>query len=127
MAPEFRPGFRLSTMDLLVLVAGALGAIAAWRIAVEFAVLVATAILHFFLFCNVFRVARRPELAWSAVFLACVLVRPTLGVPSLVVAGVVAATTATVIWREMRKPSYHGVMWQRINPSLPAWWSSQHR
>lgn len=127
MAPEFRPGFRLSAMDVIVLVVGALGAIAAWRVAVELTVLVAAAILHFFLFCNVFRVARPPELAWSALFLACVLAQQTLGVPWLVVAGVAAAMTTTVIWREMRKPSYHGVMWHRINPDLPAWWSNQHR
>ena len=127
MAPEFRPGFRLSTLDVLVLVAGAQGAIAACRVAVEFAVLVAAATLHFFLFCNVFRVARPLELAWTALFLACVLAQLTLGVPWLVVAGVVAAMTTAVIWREMRKPSYHGVVWQRINPDLPAWWSSQHR
>jgi len=56
MASEFRPGFRLSTTDALVLIAGAVGTIAAWRIAPEFAGLMATAILHFFLFCNVLRV-----------------------------------------------------------------------
>lgn len=127
MTPEFRPGFRLSAMDVLVLVAGASGAALAWQVAVALAVLVAAAVLHFFLFCNVFRVARRPELAWSGVFLAAVLAQRTLGVPWPAVVGVVAATTVGVIWREMRKPSYHGVLWQRINPDLPAWWSGRHR
>ena len=27
------------------------------------------------------------------------------------------------IYRE-RKPSYHGIGWQRINPRLRAWWGS---
>jgi len=93
----------------------------------DFAVLVAAAVLHFFLFCNVCRVARPPELAWSALFLACVVAQTTLEVPWLVIAAIVTAMTTAVIWREMRKPSYHRVMWQRINPDLPAWWASQHR
>ena len=79
MTREFRPVFRLSALDALVLVAGAAGAIAVWHVAPEFAVLGAVAILHFFLFCNVFRVARRPELVWSAVFLICVSARAALG------------------------------------------------
>jgi hypothetical protein len=30
-----------------------------------------------------------------------------------------------VVIVEMRKPSYHGVGWQRINPGLPAWWDAR--
>ncbi len=127
MAPEFRPGFRLSAMDVVVLVVGASGAIAAWPVGVEFCVLGVAAILHFFLFCNVFRVSRPLELAWSALFLASVLAQRTLAMPWLVVAAVVAAMTIAVVWLAMRQPSYHGVLWQRINPGLPAWWSRQLR
>lgn len=125
MTREFRPGFRLSALDVCVLVAGATGAIAVWRAAPEFAGLGAVAILHFFLFCNVFRVARRPELVWSAVFLICVLARTALGTPWPVLAGIVAATTVAVLWLEARKPSYHGVLWRRVNPGLEAWWAKQ--
>jgi len=127
MSPEFRPGFRLSTLDVCVLLGGAFAATAAWRSSVELAALVAAAVLHFFLFCNVFRVARRPELVWSAVFLGCILAQRVLELSWLGVASVVALTTTAVIGWEMRKPSYHGVVWQRINPGLPDWWAKQHR
>lgn len=110
--PEFRPGFRLSTRDVVVLVVGALGAVAA-------------AVAHFFLFCNVVRVARRPELAWSVTFLACALAQQKLGLPWPAAATIVAIATTTVVGRELRKPSYHGVLWKRINPDLPIWWSHQ--
>lgn len=123
---SFRPGFRISRMDIAVLVLGAIGAVAAWSYSPELAILGSAAVLHFFLFCNVFRVARRPELFWAAVFLACVFVRVSWNAPWLAVAAAVAITTVAVIWRETRKPSYHGVLWRRFNPDLPAWWS-QHR
>jgi len=29
-----------------------------------------------------------------------------------------------VVVVQMRKPSYHGLGWQWINPELPNWWKS---
>jgi hypothetical protein len=26
---------------------------------------------------------------------------------------------------EMRKPSYHGVFWRRVNPNLRQWWEAR--
>jgi hypothetical protein len=74
---------------------------------------------HFFLFCNVFRVSRAPELVWAGVFLALAGSTIALGVPgwpATVAASL--ATTVVVVTLEMRKPSYHGIGWRRINPTL---------
>jgi hypothetical protein len=99
--------------------------VAAVRVSIEFAVLAAVAVFHFFLFCNVFRLSRPLELLWSAWFLACVGLRVLAGVPWFVVAAAVAAATTLVICRELRKESYHGVLWRWLNPELPAWWAGR--
>ena len=40
--------------------------------------------------------------------------------------GTVATIGLTmVVLVEVRKPSYHGLGWQWINPALPTWWESQ--
>lgn len=81
---------------------------------------------HFFLFCNVVRMARLLELAWAGVFV--VLAGATVAVETpgwLVTALVSLLVTLIVVVVEMRKPSYHGVGWQRINPNLPAWWEAR--
>jgi hypothetical protein len=33
--------------------------------------------------------------------------------------------TVVVVALEMRKASYHGVLWERINPGLKSWWEAQ--
>ena len=91
-------------------------------VSIEWAILGAIALLHFFLFCNVFRIARSLELAWSAFFLACVGVREFAGVSWLLLGAAILAATVVVLWLEVRKESYHGVLWQRWNPQLAAWW-----
>jgi hypothetical protein len=66
-----------------------------------------------------------PELVWAFVFL--VLFIPHLGgwVAWPFVYGISFAATIILVVRELRRPSYHGVAWHRINPQLPAWWSQQ--
>jgi len=32
--------------------------------------------------------------------------------------------TLVVVVLQMRKPSYHGLGWQRINPGLRSWWDA---
>jgi hypothetical protein len=83
-------------------------------------------LVHFFLFCNVFRLARPPELVWAGIFVACAAATIAADTPGwLITTCVSLLTTATVIALEMRKPSYHGVGWERLNPHLPAWWEKQ--
>ena len=83
-------------------------------------------VAHFFMFCNIFRVARPLELAWSGVFIALTFCTIMFEKPSWRIT-IIASLLATVfvVAVEMRKPSYHGVLWRRINPKLPQWWAAQ--
>ena len=121
----FQPGFRFSRFDGLILVAG--GSIAAgtalW-LPLAGAV-VAFVLGHFFLFCNVFRIARIPELIWATVFfgLATAAMCSTDPVRMWAIAfGASIALAAVLIALETRKPSYHGIGWRRFNPGLKDWW-----
>lgn len=121
--PAFAPGFRLSAMDLAILLvgtalSGGLSLITAWA-----AFVVAFVVMHFFLFCNVFRISRRLELAWAAVFIGLAAGTVLFEMPGwLVTVAASLAATSVVVMLEMRKPSYHGVYWQRVNPQLREWW-----
>jgi uncharacterized membrane protein YtjA (UPF0391 family) len=113
----FAPGFRLSATDIAVLAIGIPIAAALWM---------ATWWWGFVVFCNVVRMARSFELRWAAIFLLVAI--PTVafdypGWPATISTSLVA--TIVFVFREMRKPSYHGVLWQTINPQLPAWWEAQ--
>lgn len=125
---EFRPGFRFSFSDALVL---GLGAFGTWRLWPEnwlLAFVIAFVVGHFFLFCNVFRISRGLELCWAAVFVTAASLTTTsthpawtaIALPSLI-------TTAVVISIEFSLPSYHGIGWQRINPRLQEWWQTNGR
>lgn len=122
---DFEPGFRCNVFDIVILISGILVAI----VAVPFALWLANAIVwvvsHFFLFCNVFRISRPLELAWALVFVFLCAGTLTLSIPPWSITFVLsAAATVVVISLEVLKPSYHGVGWQWINPSLRQWWRS---
>jgi len=122
---EFAPGFRLSLRDVVVILLGI--AAAAYLFGVEpwWSFIVVFVVAHFFLFCNVVRMARPLELIWAATFLAlasATLLTEAPGWPITVAASLVV--TVAVVGLQMRKPSYHGLGWQRINPGLRDWWSS---
>jgi hypothetical protein len=120
---QFCPGFRLSKLDVFVLIAGTVAAGVATLFVWWVGYVIALVIGHFFLFCNVFRLARPLELAWAAVFVVLAGATVAVGWPGwLVTTLATLATTAIVVALEMRKPSYHGVLWQRINPGLKTWW-----
>ena len=114
-----RHGFRFSKLDALAVAAG-LG-LTLWLHAIEFPLwwIVAMAVGHFFLFCNVFLIWQRWELLWAAVF--------------VINAGLHLATgsfgwlspflwqlpwTVAVIGLQIRSPWYHGIFAERWNPSL---------
>ena len=74
---------------------------------------------HFFLFCNVFRIARRRELFWAALFVLNVGAWTWFG--RLIWTGVLfwqLPFTAGVIIDEMRRSGYHGAFADKINPRL---------
>ena len=125
--PRFAPGFRLSLSDVVVLVCGAAGAFIAGRESLWHGVAIGFVVGHFFLFCNVFRFARGPELLWAAIFTSmasCTAVAKVPGWP--VTLGVALLCTIALVAREIRKPDYHGIAWRTINPGLEAWWR-EHR
>jgi hypothetical protein len=101
-------------------VAGDTAAVFAWPgIAIGFV------IAHFFIFCNLVRMDRSSELVWACLFVILAASITLAGRPqwplTLAIAFVV---TACLVFLEIRKPSYHGVFWQRINPNLPQWWET---
>jgi hypothetical protein len=114
---QFHPGFRCSVTDVAIVLAGACGA-------VEISMLglwIAVAVGHFFLFCNVLRLARVLEIAWAAVFvLGAGAVRAGVAVEPVLAA--IGATSLVVTVIAVAQPSYHGALWRWINPKLPHWW-----
>jgi len=125
MTPHFQPGYRISMLDMLVLVMGIAGAVAAWQSIWWVGFVILYVLAHFFLFCNVFRISRVPELIWACLFVllaSATILAETPGWVGTIVASLVLTTVLIV--REIRLPSYHGVAWQYWNPELPQWWDA---
>lgn len=126
LKPTFSPGFRLSLLDVVVLVVGAITAALLAIFVWWLGFVVAFVLGHFFLFCNFIRMARPLELVWATVFVVLASATIAFEVPGwLMTASISLAVTTAVVLVEMRKPSYHGVGWQWINPELPNWWESR--
>jgi hypothetical protein len=124
---EFKPGFRLSLTDIIILIIG--GAVSAYFAVVEVTVslIVVFVLGHFFLFCNVFRISRPPELIWAAFFICLSILTSTIGYPSWIgTFSLSIILTIVLIFRETRLPSYHGILWHRVNPELEQWWEKNH-
>ena len=76
---------------------------------------------HFFLFCNLFRLRRRYEVVWSALFLVNLCGWLLLSPEPLRWSGVLVVQTPitlVAILAEMHSPAYHGIFSRRLNPSL---------
>ncbi len=69
---KFSPGFRLSSLDIFVLVIGIVAAVVLWQSVWWWGFLVGFVVGHFFLFCNLFRIARVLELIWAGIFMAII-------------------------------------------------------
>jgi hypothetical protein len=123
--PQFAPGFRIFVQDWIVLLIGIglfFGLLKKYEIV---SLVIAFVTGHFFLFCNVFRISRGLEFIWAGVFIA--FSGPTIvdGFPNWSATIIISlGTTIAVVVYEMKKPSYHGIFWQQINPGLKAWWDS---
>ncbi|XOF34073.1 MAG: hypothetical protein ACL93V_01885 [Candidatus Electrothrix sp. YB6] len=119
-SPEFRPGFRLSAVDIIVLILGAVWSILLHGMDNPLGLLIFFTFAHFFLFCNVLRMRRSFELIWAALFLLAAgssLFFRVPGWPGTIV--IMLGITVILAILQMRQPSYHGVFWKRINPDLP--------
>jgi hypothetical protein len=80
---------------------------------------------HFFLFCNVFRISRPPELIWAVVLILLCIFRIYTGIISWQLVFLSSLfSSAILITREVQRPDYHGVGWKRFNPNLENWWNA---
>ena len=114
--------------DALILSGGVAGTIMLGSKLWQAGVIVGFSVGHFFLFCNVFRIERKPELYWAAVFISLTTATVATGFPGWTgTLGVSLAVSAGLIALEMRKPSYHGIGWKHINPNLRTWWQEKQR
>lgn len=112
-------GFRFSFRDAIVLIVfGAVVAIL-HRFGSSLSWIVAIVTGHFFLFCNVFRLMRRRELIWAAVFVVNVGLWLSLGRLdwSNVLACQLPISAGVIAW-ELRAARYHGVFAHRLNARL---------
>ena len=124
---NFRPGFRISIIDILVLVAGALSAIYYYAFSQVVSLVIIFVIGHFFIFCNITRMSRIPELIWGGTFLLFAGFSASTGQPSWLLTFLLSILiTFILVLLEARKPSYHGIFWQALNPNLPRWFEKNH-
>jgi hypothetical protein len=112
-------GFRFSILDGLILLGGAGITFWLWNESFPLWWLIPLALGHFFLFCNVFLVWQKLELAWAAAFVLQIAIHLAAGYtdwlsPLLVQTPV----TLVVIWLQLRSPWYHGIFAKKWNPNL---------
>lgn len=112
-------GFRFFTTDGVVLALGGAAGALGWIYGGGIGLIPPFVVLHFFLFCNVFRVRRKPELVWAGTFLLNCAAWSVAG--RFQVAWIFAIqflVTIAIILAEIRSPYYHGVFSRRINPQI---------
>jgi len=121
---EFKPGFRISKVDITIIILGIVGALIASRFVLYLGLIVIYVVGHFLLYCNVFRVSRPPELIWAFLFVMLSGLTILLGKPGWTVTVVCSIlSTIVILLIEIRRPSYHGILWERLNPNLKNWWA----
>ena len=119
-------GLRLSITDVVVLVVATLTGTTAYSFTFGYALFVPFVVYHFFLFCNAFRIPRKPELIWGAVFLvhsAAWIISGRLNIPLLFCLQLVV--TAVIIGHEVRQPTYHGIWSRRLNSRIDDYWAGR--
>ena len=123
---KFSPGFRISVLDSCVLLFGASATIYFGMRMWQVGVVIGFSVAHFFLFCNVFRIRRAPELIWAASFIVLIISTILFGFPSWFLSMVLSLVVSVfLVFREFRHPSYHGIFWGKFNPQLEIWWNSE--
>lgn len=125
---QHRPfGFRLSLVDVLVLVVSTAVTIWLWRQNFPAWWLVPMVIGHFFLFCNVIRLRRNLELFWAVVFLGNVgwwMAQGSLDWQMPLVWQL--PLTLALVLIEMKSSRYHGIAARKLNPQLGRHLADRH-
>jgi hypothetical protein len=119
---EPKYGFRFSALDALAMVCGALVTGIGYAFVGELAFLVPYVLAHFFLFCNVFRIARNYELIWAGLFVANVCGCFAFDVGLLTVVAIQLPITVCVIGLMLRRSDYHGIF---SKPRAERTWSTK--
>jgi hypothetical protein len=104
------PGFRFSPRDAAVIGVFILATAWLWGWVGSLSLLLLGVLVHFFLFCNVFRVRTRYELIWASSLVlnaGAWQLADALSWQRLLGSQIVV--TALVIGAELRSPSYHGI------------------
>ena len=123
---QFKPGFRFSILDGFILIAALSAIIFVAFYDYKYSVLIGFIVLHFFLFCNVVRMSRLPEIIWATAFLVLFFGHIKLSLLSFNSALATSLfVTVILVAKEIRKPSYHGIFWKVLNPELPGWFSKR--
>ena len=121
---EFKPGFRLSTIDIVIITVAILSSAYFYTVAKPISYIIAFVVGHFFLFCNISRMSRLPELVWAVVFIVVSILALRFDLLSLFDAFLLSlGLTVLLLILEFRKPSYHGIFWQSLNPNLQTWFA----
>ncbi len=108
-------GFRMMRWDPVAALLCAALTWWSWRWLGAWALIAPYALGHFFLFCNVFRVRRRDELVWAAVFVlsAALWVQVTTSVWPVLLTPL--PLTAVILIATARSPQYRGAWCQRLS------------
>lgn len=125
---NFRPGFRISEVDVGVVILGILGSVLLGRLDDMLGIAMLFVLAHFFVFCNVLRLGRLLELVWAVLFVLLAGSTLLVGVPAWGFTFILMlAVTVVLAVVQVFRPSYHGVLWRQINPDLPQWWEDHER
>ena len=120
---ERKAGFRLSVVDVAFIAAAAAATVFLRERLGSSVWIIPFAVGHFFLFCNVFRVRRKYELAWVGVFfvnVAAWALADRFSWPAVLLTQ--APFTLLAIGLEMRSREYHGIGCRRINAAHVEEW-----
>lgn len=124
---KFNPGFRISKLDIAFIIVALGFAVWLYGYSAKLSFVVLFVVAHFFLFCNIVRMSRTPELIWGSIFSIVFISSMQYGFPPWYAAiSLALVATVVLVALELKKPSYHGVFWIKVNPELPEWFSRKN-
>jgi len=124
---QFKPGFRLSAIDIIFIAIAILFCIYFFNIAKSISYIIGIVVGHFFLFCNIARMSRTPEIIWAVFFTLFTILSLKFNlVPLSLVFLASIVLSIMLVFLETRKPSYHGILWQKLNPNLENWFTNNN-
>ena len=125
MKKIFAPGFRLSVPDIGIIVTALTAAVFLYAKSPLLSFIILFVVTHFFVFCNLIRMSRLLELIWAGAFLILLTAAIQFQLLSLKTAfSISLLLTCMLVYQELKKPGYHGILWQKANPKLKQWFEA---